>query len=102
MLYAQSDACTICGVLRRKGNISFFLSKRIELFLREVVSVNVRVDNSDYVLHVMFFKIMLASNVCMLSSEDIVSEFQAKKKHLEILADEFEYITLEPSDIVQW
>ena len=73
--------------------------KRIEPFLREVVSVNVSVDNSCQVCSscYKFFKIMLASDVCMLSSEDIVSELQAKKKHLERIVDEFEYITLEPS-----
>ena len=44
---------------------------------------------------------MLVS-ICTLSSGDLVSELQAKKKHLQRIVDKFEYITLEPSDIVQW
>ena len=107
MLNEKSNACTTCGVLRRNCNSNFFCCpdpKRIEPFLREVVSVNVSVVNSDQVCPscYKFFKRMLASDVCMLSSEDIVSELQAKKKQLERIVDEFEYVTLEPSDIVQW
>ena len=107
MLNEKSDACTTCGVLRHNCNSNFFSCpnpKRIEPFLREVVSVNVSVDNSgqECCLCYKFFKRMLASDVCMLSSEDIVSELQAKKKNLERIVDEFEYITLELFDIVQW
>ena len=42
---------------------------------------------------------MLKSDVCMLSSEDIILELKARKE-LEKLVLEFEYITPEPS--VEW
>ena len=38
----------------------------------------------------------------MLSSEDIVLELRAKKEKLERVVREFEYITPEPRDIVEW
>ena len=50
----------------------------------------------------MFFDQMLKSDVCMLSSEDIVSEVKMKKEDSEKVAHEFEYKTPEPSDIVEW
>ena len=44
---------------------------------------------------------MLKSDTCMLSSEDIITELKTKKQNLERIVHEFEYITLEPSDIVE-
>ena len=38
----------------------------------------------------------------MLSGEDILSELMAKKEHLERIVSEFEYLTPEPNDIVEW
>ena len=48
-----------------------------------------------------FFNQMLKSDACMLPSEDILAELKAKKQNLERIVHEFEYITLEPSDIVE-
>ena len=45
---------------------------------------------------------MLKSDVCMLSSGDVVLELKAKKETLERIVHEFEYITPEPRDIVEW
>ena len=50
-----------------------------------------------------FFNQMLKSGVRMLSSEDIITELKTKKQNLERIVHVFEYITLEPSDIVvEW
>ena len=47
-----------------------------------------------------FFSQMLKSDVCMLSSGDVVLELKVKKETLERIVHEFEYITPEPRDIV--
>ena len=44
---------------------------------------------------------MLKSDVCMLSSEDIVLELKAKKEKLERVVHDFEYITQEPASVVE-
>ena len=107
MLNAKSDACKTCGVLRRHCSHSFVSCpdpKRLESYLRDTVMFSESIKTDDQICYpcYKFFNLMLKSGVCMLSSEDIITELKAKKQNLERIVHEFEYITLEPSDIVEW
>ena len=107
MLNAQSDACKTCGVLRRHSSHNFVSCpdpNRVESYLRNTTdfSENIQCGNQVWYPCYKFFNQMLKSDVCMMSSEDIVLQLTAKKENLEKVVHVFEYITPEPSDIVEW
>ena len=93
---SRSDACKSCGVLARNCKNKTFVScpdpKRVESFLWDTIAFNDSIKDSDQVCYACykFFNQMLKSDVCMLSSEDIVLELKAKKEVLEKFVHEFE------------
>ena len=105
MLNAKLDACKTCGVIHRHSSHSFVSCpdpKRVESYLRDTIAFSENIQCGDQVCYPCYksFNQMLKSDVCMLSSEDIVLQMKAKKENLEVV-HEFEYITPEPSDIVE-
>lgn len=75
--------------------------KRVDSYLRDTIVFNGSIHDGDQICFTCykFFNQMLKSDVCML---DIVLELRAKKENLEIIVHEFEYLTPESSDIVEW
>ena len=82
---SRSDACKSCGVLARNRKNKNFVScpdpKRVESFLWDTIAFNDSIEDSDQVCYACYklFNQMLKSDVCMLSSEDIVLELKTKK-----------------------
>ena len=88
MLNAKARTCKSCGVLTRNtkhGFISCPDHKRVESFLRDIISFSESIQHGDQVCYpcYKFFNQMLKSDVCMLPSEDILLELKAKKENLE-------------------
>ena len=84
MLNAKARACKSCGVLARNSKCNFISCpdpKRVESFLQDTISFSysIQCDQVCYPCY-KFFNHMLKSDVCMLSSEDIVLELKAKKE----------------------
>ena len=77
--------------------------KIVESYLRDTIAFSGSFSDGDQVCWscYKFFNQILKSDVCMLSSEDIVSELKEKRKELERIVSEFEYLTPEASDVVE-
>ena len=76
----------------------------MESYLRDTIAFSENIQYGDQICYpcYRFFNQMLKSDVCMLSSGDIVLELKVKKEKLEKVVQEFEYMTPEPRDIVEW
>ena len=97
MLNAKARACESCGVLALNSKCNFISRpdlKRVESFLRDTISFSDSIQCGDQVCYpcYKFFNQMLKSDVCMLSSEDIVLELKAKKEKLERVVHDLEYM----------
>ena len=85
MLNAMSDKCKSCGVLCRHATHSFVscpIPKIVESYLLDTVAFSGSISDGDQVCWscYKFFNQILKSDVCMLSSEDIVSELKEREK----------------------
>ena len=81
MLNAKSDACKSCGVLSRNCTRNFISCpepKKVESYLRDTIAFNENIQYGDQICYpcYKFFNQMLKSDVCMLSSGDIVLELK--------------------------
>ena len=74
--------------------------ERVESFLQDTVSFSDSIRSKNMVIIIVINQ-MLKSDVCMLSSEDIVLKLKAKKENLEKVVHELECLTPEASDIVE-
>ena len=91
----RESACNTCGVKCKhaKESARRFLScpdpKKVESYLKDTTGVDICLQDGDLICY-RFCTSMLKSDVCMLSSGDIVSELETKHTKL---VEEFVCVT---------
>lgn len=87
-------ACRTCGVKRKHDKCKFLSCpdpKKVESYLHDTTGFVSNLTKDDQICHTCyrFFTCLLKSDVCMLSSEHIVSELQSKQSQLIKVISEF-------------